>query len=52
MIEPKLWELDGPGGKQPPRATGDQEGKEADEAVPGEAVGFDDSPKAIYPPPK
>lgn len=52
MIEPRLWELDGPGGKQPPRVSSDQTDKEADEATPGEAVGFDDRPRPVYPPPK
>jgi len=52
MIEPKLWELDGPGGKQPPRAMLDNDGKEAEAKVPGDDVGFDDRPKAVYPPPK
>jgi len=52
LIEPKLWELDGPGGKQPPRAMLDNEGKEGEENVPGDDVGFDDRPKAVYPPPK
>ena len=53
MIEPKLWELDGPGGKQPPKPavrSGEQKGRE--EEVPGDDVGFDDRPKAVYPPPK
>lgn len=50
MIEPKLWELDGPGGKQPPKpAVRGSEERGGEEKAD---IKFDDSPKAVYPPPK
>lgn len=48
MIEPRLYELDGPGGVKPPRDMLDQPGKESDEQ--GD-IAFDDRARPVYPGP-
>ena len=49
LIEPRLYELDGPGGVKAPRDMDDQSGKEGDEH---EEVEAEDRPRPVYPPPK
>lgn len=48
-IEPRLWELDGPGGVQPPKGLQDPDERQDDEKV---NVRFDGAPGPVYPPPK
>jgi len=46
-IEPRLWELDGPGGKQPPKNVQTQQEREGPEEV---KIQFDDRAGPAYPP--
>jgi len=48
-IEPRIWELDGPGGQPPPRGLQDQQEREAPEEVD---IKIDGMPGGVYPPPK
>jgi len=48
-IEPKIWELDGPGGQQPPKGVQTQQEREGQEEVD---IKFDGNLGPVYPPPK
>lgn len=48
-IQPRLHELDGPGGAQPPDAPKEAEEQQDVEKV---EIAFDDRPRPLYPPPK
>lgn len=50
-IEPRMHELDGPGGKRPPKEAKPKEAK--DQQSPEKAeLDLDDKPRPLYPPPK
>lgn len=50
MIEPRLYELDGPGGRQPPK--GEQSTAERSEAEKPVVIDNSGPTPALYPPPK
>lgn len=53
LIEPRLWELDGPSGKKPDPPKNAREAAEREKITkPGEKERFDDRPAPLYPPPK
>lgn len=54
LIEPRVWELDGPSGERPdpPRNNAQAAQREQAPKKPGERERFDDRPGVVYPPPK
>jgi hypothetical protein len=52
MIEPRLYELDGPGGVKPPKPVITGEKRVAEDHAEERDIKSQDTPKSLYPPPK